>query len=77
MVLTDKLKIFGVVILVAGTWIVNYLQDSLGYIAMFSSASWYWSFLDASYETGSAEVMSGVKTAHVNHLGSIAFGSLI
>jgi len=68
---------FDAVLVLVGLWILIYLKDSLAYIAMYSSATYYWSYSDASFDHGKAEVMSGVKTAHVNHLGSLALGSFI
>lgn len=45
----------------------------LAFVAMYASATYYWS----SGESGSGKVMDGLSVGHKKHFGSIALGSLI
>jgi len=63
-------------LLFSGTWMLLFLRDQLGFIAMFSASSYYFSS-EGDLQVGSAGVMEGVKLAHCTHFGSIALGSLL
>jgi len=60
-------------VLFSTTWIELFVQSMLAFVAMYASATYYWS----SGESGSGKVMDGLSVGHKNHFGSIALGSLI
>lgn len=56
-------------------WICAFLDYTNNFIIQVSAVSYY--FDSNSAETGSASVCKGFKFAWLNHMGSIALGSLI
>lgn len=56
-------------------WIMAYLKYTCNFICMVAASTYYFNSTDGN--EGSAEVGLGFKFAHLNHMGSIAFGSFI
>jgi len=56
-------------------WMRAFLEYTSKFILMGCAASYYWS--SNAEEEGEAEVLYSIKIAHINHTGSIAFGSFI
>jgi len=54
-----------------------FVKDQLGFIAMFSAATHYFSSEGDANPPGSARVYDGFKLGSFTHLGSIAFGSML
>ena len=60
-----------------GSWIENFCAYMLGFVAMYSTASYYWSGSAESSKDGEADVLTGLRIGHTKHFGSIAIASLI
>jgi len=56
-------------------WLVSFIQDKTAYITMVAASSFY--FSSSKDQTGSGEVLMGVKYAYLYNAGSLATGSLI
>jgi hypothetical protein len=56
-------------------WIISFLNYTSNYICMVSCSTYY--FNSNAQNEGAAEVMLGIKWAHLNNTGSIMFGSCI
>lgn len=56
-------------------WILAFLNAQQAFIVMTSACTYY--FDSSSEKEGNATVMTGVKWAWVNHIGSLAFGSFL
>jgi len=64
-------------VLFIGSWIENFCAYMLGFVAMYSTASYYWSGNAESSKDGEADVLTGLRIGHTKHFGSIAIASLI
>lgn len=56
-------------------WLVSFIQDKTAYISMVAASSYY--FSSNKDQTGTGEVLMGVKYAYLYNAGSLATGSLI
>lgn len=56
-------------------WMLAYIKYTCNFICMVAASTYYFNSTDGN--EGDAEVGLGFKFAHVNHMGSIAFGSFI
>lgn len=56
-------------------WIAAWLEYTCSFVVMVSASTYY--FDSNSGREGSATVCKGFKFAYLNHMGSIACGSLI
>lgn len=56
-------------------WLLLWISDKTGFIAMVSASSYY--FSSSADGEGSASVMKGVWWTYTKHGGSLAFGSFI
>lgn len=82
---TRKTTYMGLFMLFGILWLLAYLDYTSRFIVMASAATYYFNSGAGSTETdsdgqpvdGEAELMYAIKIAHLNHAGSIAFGSFI
>lgn len=61
-------------LLFCALWIMGFLRDHLGFIAMYGASSYYFSS-EGHMAEGQAQVVDGLKLATWTHAGSIALGS--
>lgn len=66
-------KVLVALVIFSTTWIQIFTQSMLAFVAMYASATYYWS----SGESGTGKVMEGLGVGHKKHFGSVALGSLI
>lgn len=72
---TAKYVYMLIILFVGFIWMRAFLEYTSAFIVMSSCASYYWS--SNAEEEGEAEVLYAIRIAHINHTGSIAFGSFI
>jgi len=58
-------------------WILIIIDYCANFIVIYASTTYYFNSPNEEGEDGTADVMEGVKLAHMKHLGTIVFGALI
>jgi hypothetical protein len=58
-------------------WILILIDYCKNFAVLYASSTYYFNSPDEEGNDGSANVMEGVKLAHLKHLGGLAFGALI
>jgi len=72
---TSKTKYMGLFMLFGILWILAFIDYTSKFIVMAAAATYY--FDSNKDKDGSADLSYAIKIAHLNHAGSIAFGSFI
>lgn len=71
----SKIKYMALFMFFGLLWIMAWIKYTCNFICMVSASTYY--FNSGPNKEGQAEVGLGFKFAHINHTGSIAFGSFI
>jgi choline transporter-like protein 2/4/5 len=72
---TSKTRYMGLFMLFGILWILAFIDYTSKFIVMAAAATYY--FDSNAEKDGTADLSYAIKIAHLNHAGSIAFGSFI